>query len=154
MPLKKTKKKTCLALFFKLLYTLIHVHTYIHTYIYAYIYSYRYTHTYIHPPYTHTHTHTYIYIYIYMEFQRYIFYCCFLFDSILGDSILTPRYLAGLASWIWRLQGIIRKKKIVKDRRRRYLLYFSFISGFNNHSVDEEILPEYKRNGWISQSRC
>ena len=28
-----------------------------------------------------------------------------------------------------------------------------FISGFNNHSVGEEILPEYKWNGWISQLR-
>ena len=23
-------------------------------------------------------------------------------------------------------------------------LYFAFISGFNNHSVGEEVLPEYK----------
>ena len=36
------------------------------------------------------------------------------------------------------------KKTGKEDRRRRYLLYFAFISGFNNHSVDEEIIPEYK----------
>ena len=31
-----------------------------------------------------------------------------------------------------------------EDRSPRYLLYFAFISGFNNHSVGVEIIPEYK----------
>ena len=35
-------------------------------------------------------------------------------------------YFVGLTSWIKRIIG----KKIVTDRRRRHLLYFSFISGF------------------------
>ena len=34
-------------------------------------------------------------------------------------------------------------KKIGReDRRTRYLLYFDFIAGFNNHSVGGEIIPE------------
>ena len=41
----------------------------------------------------------------------------------------------------------MKEDKKKKDRRRRYLLYFAFISGLNNHSVGEEILPEYKGNG-------
>ena len=36
------------------------------------------------------------------------------------------------------------KKTGKEDRRPRYLLYFDFISGYNNHSVDEEIIPESK----------
>ena len=79
---------------------------------------------------------------------------CLVSDDILGYSILTPCYLAGLTSWIWKLQGIIWKKTGREDMRPIYLLYFAFISGFNNHSVGVEILPEYKWNGCISQSRC
>ena len=33
------------------------------------------------------------------------------------------------------------KKTGKEDRRPRYLLYFDFIAGFNNHSVGEEIIP-------------
>ena len=47
------------------------------------------------------------------------------------------------------VKELYEMKKIVKDKR-----YFSFISGFNNHSVGEEILPEDKWNGRIFQSRC
>ena len=36
--------------------------------------------------------------------------CCLVSDSILGYFILTPRYLAGLSSWIWKLRGIIWKE--------------------------------------------
>ena len=84
----------------------------------------------------------------YMEFQGNL--CCYLVsDSILGYSILTPCYLSHLNSWIWKLQGIKWRKTGREDRRPIYLLYFAFISRFNNHSVDEEILPEYEWNGVV-----
>ena len=38
---------------------------------------------------------------------------------------------------------LYEKKTGREDRRPRNLLYFAFISGFNNHLVGEEILPEY-----------
>ena len=41
-----------------------------------------------------------------------------------------------------------------EDRWPRYLLYFDFIPGFNNYSMGEEIIPESKWNGCISQTRC
>ena len=46
------------------------------------------------------------------------------------------------------------KKTGKEDRGLRYLLYFNFIAGFNNHSVGEEIIPESKLNGYVSQTRC
>ena len=36
------------------------------------------------------------------------------------------------------------RKTRKEDKRPRYLLYFDFIAGFNNHSVGEEIIPESK----------
>ena len=42
------------------------------------------------------------------------------------------------------IKELYGKKTGKENRRPRYLLYFDFIAGFNNHSVDEEILPEYK----------
>ena len=36
------------------------------------------------------------------------------------------------------------KKTGKEDRRPRYLFYFDFISGFNNHPVGDEIIPESK----------
>ena len=36
------------------------------------------------------------------------------------------------------------KKTGKEERRVRYLLYFDFIFMFNNHSLNEEIIPEYK----------
>ena len=48
----------------------------------------------------------------------------------------------------------LHKKKTAKeDWRPRYLLYFDFIAGFNNHSVGKEIIPESKWNGYVSQTR-
>ena len=52
------------------------------------------------------------------------------------------------------VKELYEKKTGKEDRRRRYLLYFDFISGFNNYSVGEEIIPESKRNRCVSQSRC
>ena len=46
------------------------------------------------------------------------------------------------------------KKTGKEDGRSRYLLYLDFIAGFNNHSVGEEIIPEYKWNGCISETNC
>ena len=37
--------------------------------------------------------------------------------------------------------NILQRKE---EKRPRYLLNFNFFSGFNNHSMDEEILPEFK----------
>ena len=37
------------------------------------------------------------------------------------------------------VKELFGKKKGREDRRPRYLLYFAFISGFNNHPVGEEI---------------
>ena len=42
------------------------------------------------------------------------------------------------------VKELYRKKTGKEDRRPRYLLYFNFIAGFNNHSMSEEIIPEYK----------
>ena len=83
---------------------------------------------------------------------------CLLSDSIPRYSILTPRYLAGLfiylfIFWIWKLQRNYMKEDRKKGRRPRYLLYSAFIPGFNSHLVGEEILPEYKWNGCVSQLR-
>ena len=39
-----------------------------------------------------------------------------------------------------------KTKKWADDRKQKYLLYFDLISGFNNHSVGEEIIPESKSN--------
>ena len=36
----------------------------------------------------------------------------------------------------------------------QYLLNFTFISGFNNHSVGEEILPETNQNGRVFLRSC
>ena len=46
------------------------------------------------------------------------------------------------------------KKTGKEEKMPRYLLYFDFIAGLNNHSVGGEIIPEYKGNGCVSQSRC
>ena len=47
----------------------------------------------------------------------------------------TPCYFAGLAFWFVKAVKELSGKKIGKeDRRPRYLLYFDFISGFNNHN--------------------
>ena len=40
------------------------------------------------------------------------------------------------------VKELYRKKKGKEDWRIRYLLHFDFISGFNNHSVGEEIILE------------
>ena len=46
------------------------------------------------------------------------------------------------------------------DRRQEKKLgsqdisYILTIVGFNNHSVGEEIIPEFKGNDYVSQSRC
>ena len=36
------------------------------------------------------------------------------------------------------------KKTGKENKRPRYLLYFDFISGSNNHSVGEDIIPKSK----------
>ena len=42
------------------------------------------------------------------------------------------------------VKELYEKKTGKEDWRSRYLLYFDFISRFNNHSVGEEIIPESK----------
>ena len=42
------------------------------------------------------------------------------------------------------VKELYRKKTGKEYMRPRYLLYFDFIAGFNNHSVGEEIILEYK----------
>ena len=51
------------------------------------------------------------------------------------------------------------RKKITKGKKkgnenRKYLLNFYSISGFNNHSVGKEIIPETNGNVRVSQTRC
>ena len=60
-------------------------------------------------------------------------------------SLLTPCYFAGFISWSKKtVKKLYEKKTGKEDRRPRHLLYFSFISGFKNSSVAEEIIPESK----------
>ena len=74
-----------------------------------------------------------------MEFQGDLCFCL-VSDSILGYSILIP-----ILSCLFNFLDMKAVKNTGReDRRPRYLFYFAFISGFNNHSVGEEILPEYK----------
>ena len=45
-------------------------------------------------------------------------------------------------------------KELYERRQQRFFYIFPLFPGFNNHSMDEGIFPEYNWNGWISQSRC
>ena len=42
------------------------------------------------------------------------------------------------------VKELYRKKIGKEDKIPRYILYFDFIAGFNNHLVGDEILPESK----------
>ena len=53
--------------------------------------------------------------------------------------------------YLWRLERNYWRKE---ENRWRYLLDFNFISGFSNHFVGDEILPETSKNGCVSQTRC
>ena len=71
--------------------------------------------------------------------------------SLLFDSVcfwffyFIPCYFGGLTSWSMKaVKELYRKKTGKEDRRPKYLLYFDFISGFNNHSVGEEIISKSK----------
>ena len=52
------------------------------------------------------------------------------------------------------VKELYKRRQEEKIGGKKKLLYFAFISGLNNHSMSEEILPEYNWNGWIPQSRC
>ena len=48
------------------------------------------------------------------------------------------------------VKELYERRQEEKIEGKRYLLYFAFIFGFNNHSVGKEILREYKWNGYVS----
>ena len=74
-----------------------------------------------------------------MEFQGDL--CRYLVsDSILGYSILIPTS----SCWFNFLDMKAASNYKKENRKRRHILYFALIPGFNNYSVGEEILPEYK----------
>ena len=78
-----------------------------------------------------------------MEFQGFL--CC----CLVSDSMWVIPFLPHVISLVYLLgyernKELYEKKTGREDRRPIYILYFAFISGFNNHSAGEEILPEYK----------
>ena len=71
---------------------------------------------------------------------------CLVSDSILGYSILTPCYLAGLTSWKELYER--RQEEKIGGQDIFYILPLYLDS---TTIVDEEILPDYKWNGCVSQ---
>ena len=73
------------------------------------------------------------------------FLCCCFYLTPFWFLDLTRCYFADLISWFMKaVQELQGKKTRKEDRRPRYLLYFDIISGFNNYSVGQEIIPESK----------
>ena len=65
-------------------------------------------------------------------------------------SFFLPHLNSLTYSGLWRLQRNYWRKE---EKRPGYLLYFDFISEFNNHSVGDEIIPEFKWNGCVFQTK-
>ena len=51
------------------------------------------------------------------------------------------------------VKELYERRQEEKIEGQDIFLYFAFISGFNNHSVSEKILQEYKWKCCFSQSR-
>ena len=62
---------------------------------------------------------------------------------LLGYFILPPH-------WLVSVMPCPRKSQ---KETKMFLLYFPLFTGFNNHSMDEVVFPEYNWNGWIPQLR-
>ena len=84
-----------------------------------------------------------------------IFWLLLLCDSIFGFFILAHIILQAFSSWsIKAVKELYQRRLEKKIGGQEFFLYFDFISGFNNHTVGEEIIPESKWNGYVSQGRC
>ena len=69
----------------------------------------------------------------------------FNFSDSIFVSLLIPCYFTGFTSWSMKAVKELYGKKTGKKMGGQDIFYiFYFISGFNNHSVGEEIIPEYK----------
>ena len=73
--------------------------------------------------------------------------CCRLIsDSIMRLFYFTPRWLVGVTPRTKRPKKNYSTEDINREETKTFL-YFSFIPGFNNHSMGEGIFPEYNWNG-------
>ena len=82
-----------------------------------------------------------ILVYYLMHVCVFSYWSCFLYNKNTNKG----RNISNLFCWFNFLD--MKAVKKLYDRRQEekiYILYFAFISGFNNHSVGEKIIPEYK----------
>ena len=61
-----------------------------------------------------------------------------------GYFILPPRWLVGVTPCPRKSQKSYTKEKdSIRKETKTFLLYFPLFTGFNKHSMDEAIFPEY-----------
>ena len=84
-------------------------------------------------------TYTFIYI-IVRESGKDKKFILKLYIFIMGWRLFSGHYYLTVFFFLFFLYSKTGKN----DRRQRYLLNFDIISGFNNHSVDDEIIPGSK----------
>ena len=61
-----------------------------------------------------------------------------------GYFILPPRWLVGVMPCSRKSQKeLYERKDSNRKETKTFILYFPLFTGFNNHSVDEGVFPEY-----------